>query len=78
MEFIKDYKVRRWLYGVVAAGFAVAAGYGLVTNEQTDSWLLLAEALLDLVPTAALTLAAVKAAPAVGDVKDNYTADQTI
>lgn len=67
MEIIKDYKVRQWIYGIIAAGFAVLAGYGIITSDQSDSWLKLAEAALNLVPAAALTLAAAKAKPAVTD-----------
>lgn len=70
MEIIKDYKVRQWIYGIIAAGFAVLAGYGIITSDQSDSWLKLAEAALNLVPAAALTLAAAKAKPAVSDIGD--------
>lgn len=72
MSLFKDYTFRRWLYGVIAAAFAVASGYGIITSEQTELWLKLAEAGLDLLPAAALTLAAVKAKPAATDNKDGY------
>lgn len=37
---------RRWAYGVAAAGLAVAAGYGLVTETEAALWLNLAASAL--------------------------------
>lgn len=37
---------RRWAYGVAAAGLAVAAGYGLVTETEAALWLNLAGSVL--------------------------------
>ena len=67
MGILKDYHVRKWIYGILAASFVVLGGYGFVTAEQSDNWLKLAEAALNLVPAAALTLAAAKAKPASSD-----------
>lgn len=74
----KDYKVRQWIYGIIAAGFAVLAGYGIITSDQIDNWLKLAEATLNLVPAAALTLAAAKAKPANSDVVNVQVADDDV
>lgn len=73
MKIFQDYHLRRWIYGVIASGLALLVGYGFITSEQTDLWLKLAEAGLDLLPSAALTLAAVKSKPAATDPKDTYT-----
>ena len=70
MSILKDYNVRKWIYGIIAAGLVVLGGYGFVTAEQSDNWLKLAEAALNLVPAAALSLAAAKAKPAVSDTGD--------
>lgn len=67
MSILKDYHVRKWIYGILAAGFVVLGGYGFVTAEQSDSWLKLAEAALNLVPAAAFVLAAKKSQPASSD-----------
>lgn len=37
---------RRWLYGVTAAGIAVAAGYQLIGDGEAPLWLALAASLL--------------------------------
>lgn len=42
-------RVRRWAYGVAAAGLAVAAGYGLVTDTEAALWLNLAGSVLFIV-----------------------------
>lgn len=39
-------KVRRWLYPVAVAVIALAAGYGLISDEVAPLWLALAAALL--------------------------------
>ena len=70
MSILKDYNVRKWIYGILAASLVVLGGYGFVTAEQSDNWLKLAEAALNLVPAAALSLAAAKAKPAVSDTGD--------
>lgn len=66
-EKFKDFKFRQWLYGVIAAGFLVASGYGLIANDQVNLWLRFAEASLNLIPVAGLTLAAANARPSVRD-----------
>ncbi|QOT19747.1 hypothetical protein [Paenarthrobacter sp. YJN-5] len=43
---IKDPAIRAWIYGIFAAGAAVAVVYGLVTNEQVTVWLALVAAVL--------------------------------
>ena len=70
MKILQDYHLRRWIYGVIAAGLALLVGYGFVSSDQTELWLRLAEAALNLVPAAALSLAAAKAKPAVSDTGD--------
>ena len=72
MKILQDYNLRRWIYGVIAAGLALLVGYGFVSSDQTELWLRLAEAALNLVPTAALTLAAVKSKPASTDPVVDY------
>lgn len=42
-------RARRWAYGVAAAGLAVAAGYGLVTDTEAALWLNLAGSVLFIV-----------------------------
>lgn len=37
---------RRWTYRVAAAGFAVAAGYGLISSDHALLWLALASVVL--------------------------------
>jgi hypothetical protein len=39
---------RRWLYRVILAGLLVAAGYGLVTDQQVTLWVGLVTAFLGL------------------------------
>lgn len=42
-------RVRRWAYGVSAAGLTVAAGYGLMTETEAALWLNLAGSVLFIV-----------------------------
>lgn len=37
---------RRWLYGIATLAFGIAVVYGLVTQDQADQWLRLAELIL--------------------------------
>lgn len=67
MDFLKNFKNRQWLYGIVVAGIAIAVGYGFVTSDQADLWIRLVEAVLSLIPAGALALAASKAKPAATD-----------
>lgn len=67
IEFIKDYKFRQWLYGVLVAVFAVLAGYGFVTAEESQNYLNLVTAFLNLGGAGAFALAANKAKPAGTD-----------
>lgn len=52
--FIKDAKVRAWVYGIVAAAGYVAFIYGLVNLEQLGAWLALGGAVLGVSNTLAL------------------------
>ena len=72
MNVLKDYNFRKWLYGIIAAALAIMVGYGFITSEQTELWIKLVEAVLELVPSAALTLAATKAKPAASDTTEDY------
>lgn len=67
IEFIKDYKFRQWLYGVLVAVFAVLAGYGFITAEESQNYLNLVTAFLNLGGAGAFALAANKAKPAESD-----------
>lgn len=72
MKIFQDYRFRQWIYGIIAAALAIMVGYGFITSEQTELWMKLAEAVLELVPSAALTLAATKAEPANSDTTGVY------
>lgn len=52
--FIKDAKVRAWIYGIVAAAGYVALVYGLVNAQQLGAWLALGGAILAVSNTLAL------------------------
>lgn len=43
---VNDPNTRFWIYGIAVAAFAVAVGYGLVTEEQAVLWTALAGAVL--------------------------------
>ena len=51
-KFIKSTAGRRWLYGVALAAVALAAAYGLITDESSALWVGIIAALLGL-PVAA-------------------------
>lgn len=51
-RFIKSTAGRRWLYGVAIAAVALAAAYGLITEELGALWVAVIAALLGL-PVAA-------------------------
>lgn len=51
-KFIKSTAGRRWLYGVALAAVALAASYGLITQESGVLWVAVVAALLGL-PVAA-------------------------
>ncbi|WP_417561876.1 hypothetical protein [Microbacterium sp.] len=52
MPKIKWYLVRRWLYGVAAAAFAIAVYYRLIALEATPLWLALILAAFNTRPPA--------------------------
>ena len=47
-KFIKSETGRRWLYGIALAAVALAAFYGLITQESTALWVGIVAALLGL------------------------------
>lgn len=55
MHRILTPEVRTWLYGVVSAGLAIIAAYGIISAEEVPLWLTLAAALLGLAGSATAT-----------------------
>lgn len=47
-DHILSREKRKWVYGIIVAGLLVAAGYGIITQEHVELWLLLASAVLGL------------------------------
>lgn len=45
-------QVRAWIYRILVAVGVLAAGYGLLTDEQVVMWLGLATAIFNIMPSA--------------------------
>lgn len=55
-----DEKTRGWIYRIVLAVGALLAGYGLVTSDQLLTWVGVAAAVLNIMPTANTTVKSTK------------------
>lgn len=48
MNFIQDYKVRRWLYGIATAVLVILGGYGIISAQEQENFSQLIIAILNL------------------------------
>lgn len=72
-RFIKSTAGRRWLYGVAIAAVALAAAYGLITEETGALWVAVVAALLGL-PVAAGNVTNAGAEPPAEDLIEDSVA----
>lgn len=68
IEFLKDYKVRRWIYGVATAVLIYLAGTGVISAVQHENINGIVSAVLSVSAAGATSLAARKSGVVPSDI----------
>lgn len=67
MQFLHDYKVRQWLYGIATAVLVVLGGYGIFPAQEQENLTQLIVAILNLGGAGATILAGSNSRPSARD-----------